>query len=103
MFDWRNTGKKDTGIVQKYKGCVGSVRSIRMTSASHFATVGLDRYLRIYDVNASAPAHKVYLKSKLNCVLLTKEFDGLKLEREVKEKKRAESLSEKVLSKNKTG
>jgi len=101
-FDWRNTGKKDTGIVQKYRGCVGSVRSIRpmTSSSSHFATVGLDRFLRIYDVNAPKPAHKVYLKSKLNCVLLTKDFDGKNLEKP-KETSKTVTSPENVLKKSK--
>ena len=78
MFDWRKTGKKDSGMAKKYKGCVGSIRCIRSTgdeSRPYFATAGLDRYLRIYDVNSAVPVQKMYLKSKLNCLLLNKDFD----------------------------
>ena len=79
MFDWRGRPSKATGLmVQKHKGCVGSVRSLAVPAASqgrHFASVGLDRYLRIYDVDNPKPVHKVYMKSKLNCMMVSSEFE----------------------------
>ena len=63
-------------MYRKYKGCVGGIRSIYcLKDKPYFASVGLDRFLRIYNVNSQKPIQKLYLKSQLNCVLLTKDFD----------------------------
>lgn len=37
--------------------------------------MGLDRFLRVYRTGEKAPAHKMYLKSRLNCVLVSAGFD----------------------------
>ena len=44
---------------------------------SHFCAVGLDRFLRVWSLGAGGrrPLHKMYLKSRLNCVLMCKHFD----------------------------
>ena len=44
---------------------------------SHFCAVGLDRFLRVWSLGAGGrrPVHKMYLKSRLNCVLMCKHFD----------------------------
>ena len=69
--------------MRKYKGFVGGVRSLDATRDSHyFAAVGLDRFLRVYDVNAKSPVQRMYLKSRLNCVLLAGNFDPNKTESE---------------------
>ena len=43
----------------------------------HFCAVGLDRFLRVWSLGAGGrrPLHKMYLKSRLNCVLMCKHFD----------------------------
>merc|ERR1712080_17569 len=43
----------------------------------YFAAVGLDRYLRIWTHGAGGklPSYKLYLKSRLNTVLMTRDFD----------------------------
>jgi len=79
LVDWNAKPSKSEGlIVQKYKGCVGSVRSIKVAPASsgkYFVTAGLDRYLRIFDVTNPKPVHRMYMKSKLNCLLVSPDFD----------------------------
>ena len=73
LYDYRARNK---GMYRKYKGCVGGIRSIYcLKDKPYFASVGLDRFLRIYNVNSQKPIQKLYLKSQLNCVLLTKDFD----------------------------
>ena len=81
LFDFRG-GRGEKGLVRKYKGFVGGVRSIDAMrgGGTYFAAVGLDRFLRLYDVNAKSPVQKMYLKSRLNCVLLADNFDPNKAE-----------------------
>ena len=63
-------------MYRKYKGCVGGIRAIDcLQSKPYFGTVSLDRFLRIYNINKQTPIQKMYLKSQLNCILLTKDFD----------------------------
>lgn len=82
LFDFRN-GMGERGLVRKYKGFVGGVRSLdAMRDGPHFAAVGLDRFLRVYDVNAKSPVQRMYLKSRLNCVLLAANFDPNKTDSE---------------------
>ena len=82
LFDFRN-GRGDKGLVRKYKGFVGGVRSLdAMRDGPHFAAVGLDRFLRVYDVNGKSPVQRMYLKSRLNCVLLAANFDPNKTDSE---------------------
>ncbi|XP_040583287.1 WD repeat-containing protein 74 [Lepeophtheirus salmonis] len=62
------------GMVRKYKGSVGSIRSIAYENG-HFASVGLDRFLRVYTIENRVKHSKLYLKSRLNTVVLKKGFD----------------------------
>ena len=63
-------------MFRKYKGCVGGIRAIDcLESKPYFGTVSLDRFLRIYNINKQTPIQKMYLKSQLNSILLTKDFD----------------------------
>ena len=43
----------------------------------YFCAVGLDRFLRVWRIGAGGkkPIHKMYLKSRLNCVAMSKDFD----------------------------
>jgi len=73
QFDIRMTHK---GMRRKYRGCTGGIRSLNCHPTRNcFAAVGLDRFLRIYDINQAKPIQKMYLKSKLNHVLMAKHFD----------------------------
>lgn len=58
-----------------YKGSAGSVRSISVPTSKPqegkpFATVGLDRYLRIYDFDSRKLLYKLYLKQRLSSALI---------------------------------
>lgn len=53
------------------KGLVGGVRGLQChPSQPVVASCGLDRFLRIHGLEDRKLQHKVYLKSRLNCVLL---------------------------------
>jgi ribosome biogenesis protein NSA1 len=59
-------------MVHVYRGMGGSVRGIQAHESSPMlAAVGLDRFLRVYDVHTRAQLHKIYLKQKLNAVLFS--------------------------------
>merc|ERR1719510_2887945 len=61
---------------RKYRGCTGGIRSIDCHPQHKcFGVVGLDRFLRIYDIDQPKPIQRMYLKSKLNHVLLNRDFD----------------------------
>ena len=73
QYDIRMTHK---GMRRKYRGCTGSIRSIDCHPQHKcFGVVGLDRFLRIYDIDQPKPIQRMYLKSKLNHVLLNRDFD----------------------------
>lgn len=77
LWDWR-AGAGHQGVVRKYGGCVGAVREISTQPGNkYFCAVGLDRYLRVWQHGAGGklPLYKLYLKSRLNSVLMTREFN----------------------------
>ncbi|XP_060903280.1 WD repeat-containing protein 74 [Labrus mixtus] len=54
------------------KGLAGGVRALQChPSQPVVASCGLDRFLRIHSLEDRKLQHKVYLKSRLNCVLLS--------------------------------
>lgn len=59
-------------LVKCLKGFAGSVRGIQChPSLPLVASCGLDRFLRVHNLHEKRLEHKVYLKSRLNCLLLT--------------------------------
>ena len=81
LWDFR-VGQGYKGLVRKYGGCVGAVRDIATSQGNQFfCAVGLDRFLRVWSVGKGGkiPTHKMYLKSRLNCVLMNDNFDPNKL------------------------
>ncbi|XP_063294795.1 WD repeat-containing protein 74 [Pelobates fuscus] len=59
-------------LLRALKGSAGSIRSIQChKSMPLVASCGLDRFLRVHHLNDKELLHKVYLKSRLNCLLLT--------------------------------
>lgn len=71
-FDLRKKEKKGS-----FKGIAGSISSIRCHHSQDFVTcVGLDRFLRVYDVKTRQLLQKVYLKSRLSCLLLSDKIYG---------------------------
>lgn len=58
-------------LVHGYKGFAGGIRSIQChESLPVVASCGLDRYFRVHDINSKQLLHKMYLKSRLNCLLM---------------------------------
>ena len=77
LWDFR-VGQGFKGLVRKYGGCVGAVRDIATSQGNQFfCAVGLDRFMRVWSVGKGGkiPTHKMYLKSRLNCVLMNENFD----------------------------
>ncbi|XP_067004944.2 WD repeat-containing protein 74 [Anabrus simplex] len=64
------------GIISKhYKGSAGSIRSIVChPSEPYIVSVGLDRHIKIHNLNNCRLLYKDYLRSRLNCVLVRKKF-----------------------------
>ena len=94
--------KKDTNskAIKKYKGPSGTVKSVlvqtlnltttlknkkTVTNASVcVASCGLDRYLRVHNVENSELIARVYLKSRLNCMLFSR-HEPIRLQSEKKQ------------------
>uniref|UniRef100_A0A8D0GRQ8 WD repeat domain 74 n=1 Tax=Sphenodon punctatus TaxID=8508 RepID=A0A8D0GRQ8_SPHPU len=59
-------------LVKCLKGFAGSIRSVQChPTLPLVASCGLDRFLRLHHLHHKRLEHKVYLKSRLNCLLLT--------------------------------
>lgn len=78
MVDLNVTSDKNglSRTIKKYKGFQGTIKSTQIIKQVKdnktnilVATCGLDRYLRIHNVETSQLVSKVYLKSRLNCLL----------------------------------
>uniref|UniRef100_A0AAY4CLC7 WD repeat-containing protein 74 n=1 Tax=Denticeps clupeoides TaxID=299321 RepID=A0AAY4CLC7_9TELE len=73
------------------KGLAGGVRGLQChPTLPLVASCGLDRFLRVHSLEDRSLLHKVYLKSRLNCVLLSSrnlELSGADLSGEVEEVK----------------
>ncbi|CAI5452392.1 unnamed protein product [Caenorhabditis angaria] len=64
--------------VCKFKGQAGSIRSIEgHPTVPLCASVGIDRFLRIHDLQTKKLIHKIYLKTKCNRVLLRNDLSIL--------------------------
>ena len=71
-MDWRN--HKMEQITSRLVGPAGSIRAVVAHSEeSRLAVVGLDRMLRIYDYKTRKQLHCMYLRQRLNCVLVGQE------------------------------
>jgi len=99
LWDWRS-GQGYKGLVRKYGGCVGAVKEISTQPGNkHFAAVGLDRFLRVWEHGRGGKLakHKIYLKSRLNCVLLTSDFDPDAVRKEEQGVQKSNSVGEDVM------
>ncbi|XP_062454850.1 WD repeat-containing protein 74 isoform X2 [Rhea pennata] len=68
-------------LLRCLKGVAGGVRGLQChPSRPLVASCGLDRFLRIHQLRDKRPQHKVYLKSRLNCLLLSSHQDWEALE-----------------------
>lgn len=55
-----------------YKGFAGSIRDMQChPTLPLVASCGLDRFLRVHDIQDGSIRSKIYLKSKLNCLLFS--------------------------------
>lgn len=91
MIDIRMADKNgECKTLRKYKGFQGTIKSMQIEKYENtgknnknaksglcVATCGLDRYLRVHDVETAQLISKVYLKSRLNCLLFSK-YDPIK-------------------------
>jgi hypothetical protein len=60
------------GVLGTLKGAVGSVRAVSLhPTLDLLATVGLDRFLRVYDLKKRVLSHKLFLKQRLTACLFT--------------------------------
>lgn len=86
LFDFRQQK-----VVHSYKGSLGAIREISAhTTKPLIVSVGLDRYIRVHHIDKQTPLHKTYLKSKLNAVLMRRNFD-IEMQEEEEEKAVLES------------
>jgi ribosome biogenesis protein NSA1 len=64
-------------VLKKYKGFQGTIKSIEIGKPNtqseklQIASCGLDRYLRLHDVESGQMKLKLYLKSRMNCLLFS--------------------------------
>lgn len=62
-----------SALAGKFTGPAGSVRCLtKHANKPWMAAVGLDRMLRIYDIEKRKQTHCFYLKQRLNCVLMSR-------------------------------
>lgn len=63
------------GMVHVFKGVAGSIRAVCChPTLPLVASCGLDRFLRVHDLNTRLLQTKLYLKSRLNCLLMRTDF-----------------------------
>ncbi|KAH7971629.1 hypothetical protein HPB52_000658 [Rhipicephalus sanguineus] len=63
------------GMVHVYKGVAGSIRSVCChPTLPIVASCGLDRFVRVHDLHSRLLITKLYLKSRLNCLLMRTDF-----------------------------
>lgn len=74
VMDWR---KSFNQIAGRFVGPAGSVRSIVVhPEETRLAVVGLDRMLRVYDYSTRKQLHCIYLRQRLNCLLVGQELSA---------------------------
>ncbi|KAK1128297.1 hypothetical protein K0M31_002767 [Melipona bicolor] len=67
--------RKPAKILNTYKGFVGGVTGIACSrNEPYVVSVSLDRYLRIHHIDTKELLKKMYLTSKISCMLLRSEF-----------------------------
>lgn len=90
MFDVKTQPNKETNSksIKKYKGFQGTIKSMviqTLTLSSILknkktisqevkcvASCGLDRFIRVHNIKTSELIAKIYLKSRLNCLLFSR-------------------------------
>ena len=83
ISNYNKTNKTEQCLgLTKYKGFQGTTKSLQITNtpalSGNFtsnlcvATCGLDRFIRVHHVESGQLVSKVFLKSRLNCLLFSK-------------------------------
>ena len=80
LIDMRSgDAKGQCKTLKKYKGFQGTIKSMQINNpltpdakGLSVATCGLDRYLRVHNIESGQLTSKVYLKSRLNCLLYSR-------------------------------
>ena len=81
-----------------FKGNTGSIRDITVhPTINVVATVGLDRIMRVFDIETRQQLHRVYLRQRLNCVLFSSEENVQCFAKEDEEKEMDEDDNEGVI------
>ncbi|NXC33450.1 WDR74 protein, partial [Campylorhamphus procurvoides] len=63
-------------VLRALKGFAGGVRGLQChPHLPLVASCGLDRFLRVHSLGDGGLRHKVYLKSRLTCLLLNTQLD----------------------------
>ncbi|RLU16853.1 hypothetical protein DMN91_010921 [Ooceraea biroi] len=71
LVDLRKSGT----ILNTYKGFAGGVTGVACSMSNPYvASVSLDRYLRIHHVDTKEVLKKIYLTSKLTCLVVRSDF-----------------------------
>ena len=62
-------------LIHLFKGFAGGIRSLQCHETKPVvASCGLDRFLRVHDIESKALLYKVYMKSRLNCVVMSQRW-----------------------------
>lgn len=76
LFDFRQQK-----VIHAYRGFTGSIRQmVCHPTRPLVVSVGLDRFVRVHHLDRQTPLYKTYLKSRLNSVLMRKDFGVLDLQ-----------------------
>lgn len=66
LVDLRKSGT----VLNTYKGFTGGVTGVACSIKPYVASVSLDRYLRIHDIDTKKLLKSIYLTSKLSCLIM---------------------------------
>lgn len=92
MFDLRKKG-----LVRVFKGFAGGVRCLEChPTLDYVASCGLDRFLRIHNINSGKLEYKVYLKARLNCLMFS-DLDFVSEAKRLEEENEAEQRRKRKL------
>uniref|UniRef100_A0A914V415 WD repeat-containing protein 74 n=1 Tax=Plectus sambesii TaxID=2011161 RepID=A0A914V415_9BILA len=85
LFDLRNKAR----MVHKFKGFAGALRSIDAhPTAPYLASCGIDRFVRVHNINTKELVKKIYCKARMNCILMRRQLSLLTTVKEEKPDRR---------------
>uniref|UniRef100_A0A914VBV8 WD repeat-containing protein 74 n=1 Tax=Plectus sambesii TaxID=2011161 RepID=A0A914VBV8_9BILA len=90
LFDLRNKAR----MVHKFKGFAGALRSIDAhPTAPYVASCGIDRFVRVHNINTKELVKKIYCKARMNCILMRRQLSLLTTVKEEKPDRRRKKKS----------